>query len=267
MPKIRHSRNKEKKNLGTPNGRPQFNRKSKDDNSIAYIGIAATVLLIGGIIYMIVLGDPVNYDNSGAKGEVDIAKKLREEREKEKQKALALIEAEAAQIKFEKQEENRLAEEKKQRENEKQKKIQEEKERLLAKKQEEEEKKRIEEEAQQIKLPSQFEFLPTTSISNQTKIEILCKKLIDLNSRESDSSARELKTLGVEAIPCLINAFRKIDVVSEEGRIQGNLVAQTLRDISEKDIEYEAFGSPSARKSAQRQWVEWWNEERKKYEK
>lgn len=127
--------------------------------------------------------------------------------------------------------------------------------------------KEIEEAKKKGEIPEHFDFLPDTSIGDKAKIKTLCEQLIGDNYRHSEEARKQLIAIGIKAVPMLVNTLKEMNVQTDEGGTLGNVVAQTLVDVTGEDMGYEGMGSPMARQTGKTKWIEWWNKERQKHEK
>lgn len=254
-----------------PSRRSKRAPKTEEVSPVAYMGIALAVILLLSIGYMVIIGGQEDYSEKLKKEQAKAEEKEKKEialfslnkgknpdtKEKDPSKTTETSESETSSL-FADEELER-----KRKEEEAKLKAEEEAEKAKA-----EAKIKAEEEAKKAgEIPEFFDFLPDTSIGDKTKIKGLCEQLVGDNYRDSDTARGELIQIGTKALPMLINALKAEDVRSDEGGIRGNVIAQTLEEIAVQDIGYEGIASPASRQGAKTKWIEWWNNERKKYEK
>ncbi|MEK7482790.1 MAG: hypothetical protein AABZ60_00505 [Planctomycetota bacterium] len=253
---------------------PSRNRRAPKRETVpamVYIAVAVGALLIVGIALMIAKGQGEDYSES-LKKQQKVEKK---EKEKEEIALFSLNKNKTSPsdtattedpLKKEETPESIFADQ------ELEKKRQEKEAKILAEEKalkdaELAKQKEIEETKKKGEIPEHFDFLPETSIGDKAKIKTLCEQLISDNYRYSEDAKKQLIPMGIKTVPMLLNTLKEMNVQTDDGGPLGNVIAQALVELTGEDMGYEGMGTPLARETGKKKWIEWWNKERQKHEK
>lgn len=123
--------------------------------------------------------------------------------------------------------------------------------------------------------PERVEYMQSTSPEMRARIESLVTALIDLDSppRKRTEAQDELRAIGKEAIPGLLNRFYELDKAGwgdDAAVSRGQLVHMTLQDITGYVTTFnphEALGGTTERRdSGVRQWFSWYQRKFARFE-